>query len=1076
MPGGADNAQLPLEVHRQCSVHFAETDQQTGVVADKWPAQRLISGLQTTGMDAMNDPQTPSRRRLLSAVFTGIFAATTWVAAGTAWALVCGLSQPACLALLLSASVGILLASWINVRQRPFPALVGLGSAATILCFQTRLLDLLLSLSAKTSWSALPAFAVSGLVPIALAFLTMQQIRQLVIGSSERPSVSAVLTGIAAGCAMMLVHGAVNLPLFVLPLASAVVLAVLRLTGRSADLPASPADPPPQPAGTPWTVWVECAAAGLLLAAVVDLMGNFFPLSADVLSAGVGMAAIGLLLLRRFALKLITKPLVAPIAVFVVAGAPYITDSLVEWNLAFNASRFGWGTIAGRASLLGIFVLLSLLPVAGLGRHLSWQQCVRGWGILLAAATGSLVLLPFATWIPVALAAVSLGIVRMRPMETAGPRGLSWPAILAASSACVLSLAGPADLTSSAGVLFSGRSVAGYRSGFDVDLIRQSDSRRLLASATTANGRIGFWRTIGDQLEIRRNGFPLSYVSTNVHTSPQAAADALATVIPLVLHPSPSRVVLIGDEAAVGLHTCTNFPLLDITALRSDVQTTSAVRAQVWQHAARNPFDDERVRVQHEAVSVSLRRVPASSIDVIVADHGGANRPAAQFQYSQEFYRLIRTRLSGDGIFCQRLPRYDLGSQPVLQLVAAACRAFDRVAMIRLDAGELALLAGGPDLIQGGLFERLQKPQVQQQLSRCGWDWSQLAALPIVDTADPFGLLEHVELPFAPSAANGYFAFRMTSETLRPADKNAEIRVAFAPHQRRLADVLPRSPGYQEFARRYAAVIQQNEILAAFPDQPWPYRKSLRSEMQRNPRPPLEVVRENRVTKVTHPADEHRKSYFVTLGEAIQQARDGFVHPRTLRELTQFTVRYEPLLSYFAHHELVRIHEHTGHPSPALELRHRLHSVYFTNADDLSVRVIAEAMEQLVKDPELLPTAELRYDHLNSMLQELVRRWDARRGHAPRSARQTQHDVEQCIRVANEALDALEEWSGSMDIAADDLRLRRKFVNRSLIAPLRDYQEQVVQHRLAHDVPVETAATDDELPILSSQPDPLATN
>jgi hypothetical protein len=153
-----------------------------------------------------------------------------------------------------------------------------------------------------------------------------------------------------------------------------------------------------------------------------------------------------------------------------------------------------------------------------------------------------------------------------------------------------------------------------------------------------------------------------------------------------------------------------------------------------------------------------------------------------------------------------------------------------------------------------------------------------------------------------------------------------------------------------------------------------------------------------------------------------------------------------------------------------------MHAVYFTNADDLSVRTVADAMQQLIDDPELLPTVAARYDHLNSMLQELVRRWDARRGHEPRSARRTQQNVDDCIEVANRALELMEQWREELNIPADDIRLRRKFVNRTLIAPLRDYQQQVVQHRMEYEVPVEPTLSDDELPILSGQNDVLATN
>ncbi|MCP4171492.1 MAG: hypothetical protein GY758_12040, partial [Fuerstiella sp.] len=175
-------------------------------------------------------------------------------------------------------------------------------------------------------------------------------------------------------------------------------------------------------------------------------------------------------------------------------------------------------------------------------------------------------------------------------------------------------------------------------------------------------------------------------------------------------------------------------------------------------------------------------------------------------------------------------------------------------------------------------------------------------------------------------------------ETLRRADKSAEIRRTLAPHQMRLADAAPKTESYAEFARRYTSVIQQAEILTGFPDDPLVYRNSLRMEMLRNPRPAVEKVRAGSIIHEGHPLDERRKNYFLALGAVVQQAKEGFVDPLVLRQLDAFTTVYEPLLSHFAHHELIRIHEMTSHPGPAIELRHRLHTVYFTERTDLSVR------------------------------------------------------------------------------------------------------------------------------------------
>ena len=272
-------------------------------------------------------------------------------------------------------------------------------------------------------------------------------------------------------------------------------------------------------------------------------------------------------------------------------------------------------------------------------------------------------------------------------------------------------------------------------------------------------------------------------------------------------------------------------------------------------------------------------------------------------------------------------------------------------------------------------------------------------------------------------------------------------------------------------------MIQQAEILTSFPDNPWPYRKSLKAELQRNPRPPIEFVQEGKIVRTVHPSDEYRRNYFVSLGQLLGQTEQGFADPLAMREFDRFTWRYEPLLSHFAHHELIRIHELTDHPSPAMELRNRLHTIYFSEGGDFSVRQIAHAMNQILDNQDLLDSDHARFDHINSMLQQLVTRWETRRGYDPPSARRTQQDVDDCVLVANRALDAMEHWGTQLNLSRSQLLARRRFVNQGLVSPLRKYREQVLAHRIRHESPATEAdvAQPDDLPLLV-EPTELLTN
>jgi hypothetical protein len=193
--------------------------------------------------------------------------------------------------------------------------------------------------------------------------------------------------------------------------------------------------------------------------------------------------------------------------------------------------------------------------------------------------------------------------------------------------------------------------------------------------------------------------------------------------------------------------------------------------------------------------------------------------------------------------------------------------------------------------------------------------------------------------------------------------------------------------------------------------------------------------------------------------------------------LDTFTENFEPLITNFAHYEIVRLHELSQHPSPIDEFRHRLHIVFFTSPVDASVRPVISAMQQLVDEPSLIADDTERYDMLNSLLQKMIERWEARTAWEPRSALRVQNDVDLSVGVANRAMAHMEKVCDSAAVGKSEFYLRRRFVNAALIKPLRDYRDQVLAHRMKSEKPVEQNTEDPhDLPLLINSADGLNTN
>jgi hypothetical protein len=412
---------------------------------------------------------------------------------------------------------------------------------------------------------------------------------------------------------------------------------------------------------------------------------------------------------------------------------------------------------------------------------------------------------------------------------------------------------------------------------------------------------------------------------------------------------------------------------------------------------------------------------------------------------------------------------------------------FEHVGVIQAVPGELILMAtnNSNGLVDPQIMSRLQREHVKQQIATTGWDWSQVAVLPLINANDPIGMFSHEERPRAISIRNGGFSLSHPIESMRHADKSVELRLAFGPHQVQLASTIPLNDDVKEAQRRLNSLQQQIEILAGMPDQPWTYRKSLRMEMQRDPRPPIEEVANGQIVKTAHPLDKLRKEYFISLGNALHMASIAAGAELTdpdraellegITAVTRFADACEPLMSHFAHYEIIRLHELSGRLSPQDEFQHRLHIVFYTTPTDASVRPVISALEQLVEHPALVQNDVERYDLLNSLAQKLIERWEARTAWEPRSALRVQNDVEKSVRVVNMAMDHMERIAAACQVPDSEFLRRRRYITAALISPLRDYRDQVLAHRSKSEAangptPAEPNTEDpSDLPLLINQ-------
>ncbi len=1024
----------------------------------------------------------------------------------TYWLALCGNSPVSIVAMLIGFSAGAVFANWGNEflpRRHESSGIanvpaITLGAAIIALCWiAPGLLNSTLLAGCETIGTGGSLKTMLTLLFPAIVVATISGLCGLYFRAStthhERTSKRSFLfCGFGVFC--VLLNSWVAWPLALLP--SAAILLSLVLSARLIPNDANITDPEALRESTATTALLPLhfVAVGILAVSVFEIGSRLFPIDIPVLMLMIGTtSAVLLLLSSQNAVRLLKQTGMITVALMLVAALPLMFSYLADFNLwAGTQGNSAVFVIVMRALQCSIVAVAASLPAVltsvSSGSRSSTQTTLLSvtTGVVLAMAAigrGFSPVLVQATGILACALAVLLPMFNAKTgfILSASFRSRQYSFRPAALLLLIplLTAFETYDATRTASLMFSPRTVAAIQRGVERELIPQSDATRLIATAHGIAGELSVWRRAGNVVEFQRNGIALGRVSTDTNLSPQPAEEILPAIMALVSHPKPGRVLVLGDDTGACLRSCSHFPVQEIVAVRSESQLTQLAHRFTWSSQKIPADSDPRVRILHAPPIIAMKNRDLDFFDVVITSSDAAQSLSGMPQFTREFYETARSRMNSESVFCQRFRQAGLGPDPIKEAMATLMDVFAHVGAVQTVPGEILLFATDSErgLVNPEILSRLQRDHVQQEIASAGWDWSQVAVLPLVDAHDPIGIFTHEKLPRALSINNGGFALRLPFEFLRQGAKNEELRLAFAPHQTQLLASVPVDQSHEEVQRRLTALAQQLEILAGMPDQPWTYRTSLRMEMQRSPRPPQEVIQNGHVVKTAHPLDVFNREYFQSLGRALTAASQAQPISADIEAMERFTENPEPLLSHFAHYEIIRLHEMANHPSPADEFRHRLHIVFYTSPSDASVRPVISAIEQLVKAPQLIADNSDRYDMLNSLLQKLIERWEARTVWEPRSAVRVQNDVDQSVRIANRALDLMEKDLVSVDLERMEFLRRRRYINAALIAPLRDYRDRVLAHRMKTEAPADSVSEDpNDMPLLLNSGEDLNTN
>jgi hypothetical protein len=643
------------------------------------------------------------------------------------------------------------------------------------------------------------------------------------------------------------------------------------------------------------------------------------------------------------------------------------------------------------------------------------------------------VLVAVGALLPALVAAVAM--IRMSSARVSVISGVAWT-----TTAAVLAIgvfARTYEPSRSARLLFATNVFIAWRNATESRLLPFLDDNRLLVEREGERGTYTVWKQRGMQLGLRESGIPGGTFCPRPEIGPQFSGEVVPCVLPLVLHESPRHMLILGLGSGSGLAACLEFPIANVTCVESDRARIALLEGTFWPATQPNPRRDNRTRVLCVEPSLAVQ-ARGRAYDVIYADSGQSSVSAGTPQFTREFYAGAARQLSDDGIFAQRFVQIDYGPWPIESALATLKSVFAHVAAIEVAPGELTLLATQSEkgLDRPGLLDRFQTPQARRTFAHLGWDWSIALNLAAYSGEDCDALVRKAPIN---TAANGIFAFRLPQETMRWGPKNEELAAALGQHAGRMAQWSNVDGNDTELLRRLTDVMREHDLMISYPDQPWAYRKLVREELTKHPHTTIEDT-ETGFERRLDTVDRRRTDYFKALGKVTQSARPTL---DSLHRVEEFAEPYDPILSYFLHHELATLYSRSEAAGSMTQLQHRLYTVYYSDPRDRSVRDVVDSLEILVREPKLVSAAE-RWDYLNALLGFLETRWLNRGMGRPKSTEIVLNDLERSIEAVESSLGVMDQLRHTVGIAQADWAARRSVLERALVRPLRSYRSALV--------------------------------
>ena len=181
----------------------------------------------------------------------------------------------------------------------------------------------------------------------------------------------------------------------------------------------------------------------------------------------------------------------------------------------------------------------------------------------------------------------------------------------------------------------------------------------------------------------------------------------LSGLLPILLHPDPSRVLVIGYGSGVTPGSALKAPIERLDVAEIEARVYEAANGH-FGHVNERPDRDPRARLFVDDGRNFLRR-QRNPYDVIISEPSNPWMTGAASLFTQEFFRIARRKLQPDGLFLQWLQLYELSEKNVQVVLRTFASVFDHLLVFTPDPSSNDLLLVGsmsPIVVDRALVER----------------------------------------------------------------------------------------------------------------------------------------------------------------------------------------------------------------------------------------------------------------------------------------------------------------------------------------------------------------------------------